>query len=60
MLTGDSHPVAEIIADQLGLDGFCADLLPEGKVVALDCALRSAHQAGGTVAYVGDGINDDR
>ncbi|KZR74474.1 Zinc-transporting ATPase [Prochlorococcus marinus str. MIT 1323] len=58
MLTGDSHPVAEIIADQLGLDGFCADLLPEGKVAALDCALRSAHQAGGTVAYVGDGIND--
>lgn len=58
MLTGDSHPVAEIIADQLGLDGFRADLLPEGKVDALDGALRSAHQAGGTVAYVGDGIND--
>lgn len=58
MLTGDSHPVAEIIADQLGLDGFRADLLPEGKVAALDGALRSAHQAGGTVAYVGDGIND--
>ena len=58
MLTGDSHPVAEIIADQLGLDGFRADLLPEGKVAALDGALRSAHQAGGIVAYVGDGIND--
>ena len=58
MLTGDSHPVAQIIADQLGLDGFRADLLPEEKVDALDGALRSAHQAGGTVAYVGDGIND--
>lgn len=58
MLTGDSHLVAQIIADQLGLDGFRADLLPEEKVDALDGALRSAHQAGGTVAYVGDGIND--
>ena len=58
MLTGDSHPVAQIIADQLGLDGFRADLLPEEKVDALDGVLRSAHQAGGTVAYVGDGIND--
>jgi len=58
MLTGDSHPVAQIIADQLGLDDFRADLLPEEKVDALDGVLRSAHQAGGTVAYVGDGIND--
>ena len=58
MLTGDSHPVAQIIADQLGLDGFRADLLPEEKVDVLDGVLRSAHQAGGTVAYVGDGIND--
>ena len=58
MLTGDSHPVAQIIADQLGLDGFRADLLPEEKVDVLDGVLRSAHQAGGTVAIVGDGIND--
>ncbi|HGY5537336.1 MAG TPA: heavy metal translocating P-type ATPase [Prochlorococcus sp.] len=58
MLTGDSHPVAQIIADQLGLDDFRADLLPEEKVDVLDGVLRSAHQAGGTVAYVGDGIND--
>ncbi len=58
MLTGDSHLVAQIIADQLGLDGFRADLLPEEKVDVLDGVLRSAHQAGGTVAYVGDGIND--
>ncbi|MDJ1173659.1 heavy metal translocating P-type ATPase [Roseofilum capinflatum] len=58
MLTGDSQSVADRIAQELGLDRYRAELLPEDKVNALEEFL---HQANGTqskVAFVGDGIND--
>ena len=32
MLTGDNHGAAKAVADTLGLDGFSAGLLPDGKV----------------------------
>lgn len=54
MLTGDNKNTAKAVADQLGLDGFEAELLPEQKhqkVVALQ-------EAGKIVAMAGDGIND--
>ena len=54
MLTGDSHGTAKAIAAELGVDEFQAELLPEDKVAAVE-ALRRAH---GSVAMVGDGVND--
>lgn len=57
MLTGDSQSVADRIADQLGLDHYRADLLPEDKVAALEEFLHRADPQD-KVAFVGDGIND--
>jgi Cd2+/Zn2+-exporting ATPase len=54
MLTGDNEETARAIADQLGLDGYTAHLLPEEKVEAID-RLREAY---GPVIMVGDGVND--
>jgi Cd2+/Zn2+-exporting ATPase len=54
MLTGDSEGTAKVIAAELGLDEFHAELLPEDKVAAVE-QLRRTH---GAVAMVGDGVND--
>lgn len=56
MLTGDNEAVAAGVAKQLGLSGYRAELLPEGKVDAIEQILREAGK--GKVAFVGDGIND--
>ncbi|WP_204151933.1 heavy metal translocating P-type ATPase [Leptolyngbya sp. CCY15150] len=58
MLTGDSQSVADSIAQQLGLDYYRAELLPEDKVDALEGLLQRARQTRSSVAFVGDGIND--
>jgi Cd2+/Zn2+-exporting ATPase len=54
MLTGDSAGTARAIADEIGVDEFHAELMPEDKVAAVD-ALRRRF---GAVAMVGDGVND--
>jgi len=54
MLTGDSPGTARAIAKELGVDEVRADLLPEDKVAAVE-ELRKRY---GTVAMVGDGVND--
>jgi Cd2+/Zn2+-exporting ATPase len=54
MLTGDNARTAEVIGDRVGVDVVHADLLPEEKVEALE-RLADAH---GSVAMVGDGVND--
>jgi Cu+-exporting ATPase len=54
MITGDNQQTADTIARQLGIDSVVAEVLPEGKVDALE-ALRADGQK---LAYVGDGIND--
>ena len=54
MLTGDNKLAAKAIAEELGLDDYFAELLPEGKVQALN----ELQQKYGRVAMVGDGVND--
>jgi Cu+-exporting ATPase len=54
MLTGDHEAAARAVGDRLGLDEVVARLLPDQKAAAV-ARLRGA---GGTVAMVGDGIND--
>ncbi len=54
MLTGDSHPTATAIAADLGIDEFRAELLPEDKVAAV----KELQRRYGSVAMVGDGVND--
>ncbi|MBW4466553.1 MAG: cadmium-translocating P-type ATPase [Pegethrix bostrychoides GSE-TBD4-15B] len=54
MLTGDNERVAKAVAEQLGLESYRAELLPEDKVAAIEQLLGS----GGKVVFVGDGIND--
>lgn len=57
MLTGDSRIVAAKIADELGLDSYMAELLPEDKVKALEKILAQSGKKD-KVVFVGDGIND--
>ena len=54
MLTGDSYATAKAIAEELGVDEFRAELLPQDKVTAIDELRRRF----GLVAMVGDGVND--
>lgn len=54
MLTGDHERVARSVGDALGIDKVLAGLLPEDKVRAVE-DLKRAH---GTVAMLGDGVND--
>ncbi|MDR1796918.1 MAG: cadmium-translocating P-type ATPase [Clostridiales Family XIII bacterium] len=53
MLTGDAERVAAAVAGSLGIDEYHAGLLPDEKVEAF-----AGIAAGGTAAFVGDGIND--
>ena len=54
MLTGDNPRAAAAIASAVGADRFEAGLLPEQKVAAVEALLAEY----GTVAMVGDGVND--
>jgi Zn2+/Cd2+-exporting ATPase len=56
MLTGDNEATAKLVADQLGLDRYLANLLPEDKVAAIEQFL--VRSGKGKVVFVGDGIND--
>jgi len=54
MITGDNQHTAQAIARTLGLDEVVAQVLPAGKVEAVQRLQGSF----GAVAFVGDGIND--
>ena len=57
MLTGDAENVAEHVAAALGLDRFKANLLPADKVREVEGLINGCAKKG-TLAFVGDGIND--
>ena len=54
MLTGDSRPVAEAVATELGIDHVFAEVLPEHK----DQKIAALQSQAKRVAMVGDGVND--
>jgi Zn2+/Cd2+-exporting ATPase len=54
ILTGDNRGTVRAISEKIGADEFHAELLPEDKLKAIEEAKRRY----GSVAMVGDGIND--
>lgn len=54
MLTGDNEGTARAIAEQVGVDEYRAELLPEEKVAVIEECIEQSEE----VAMVGDGIND--
>jgi len=54
MITGDAAATAHAIARDLGIEHVEAEVLPDGKVAVV----RALQDRFGTLAFVGDGIND--
>jgi Cu2+-exporting ATPase len=54
MLTGDSQAVAKSVADELSIETYFAEVLPENK----DQKVIELQKGGKLVAMVGDGVND--
>lgn len=54
MLTGDNKQTAKFVSDELGLDNFIAEVLPNQK----SDKIKEIQKEGYTVAMTGDGVND--
>ena len=54
MLTGDNRETAEAVANELGMDGFFAEVLPDQK----QDKIKELQEKGEYVAMTGDGVND--
>ena len=57
MLTGDRKNISESVANELNLDEYHAELLPQDKVSWVE-KLMTQKSSGGKLIFVGDGIND--
>ncbi len=54
MLTGDNHAVAKWVSDQVGLDEYFAEVLPQDKAAKV----KEVQARGQLVGMTGDGVND--
>jgi len=54
MLTGDNKHVARAVSEELGIDTYFADVLPEDKYTHI----KKLQEDGSVVLMVGDGVND--
>jgi Cu2+-exporting ATPase len=54
MMTGDNEKVAKSVSEELNLDGYFAEVLPDQKLEKV----KEFQQKGEYVAMTGDGIND--
>ena len=54
MLTGDNAQVAKAVSDEIGLDEYFAEVLPDEK----EAKIREIQSRGLVVAMTGDGVND--
>ncbi|GAB6100580.1 heavy metal translocating P-type ATPase [Halanaerocella petrolearia] len=57
MLTGDNEQVAKSVAEDLNLDKYYAELLPDDKVEQVEELIRDREE-NDKLIFVGDGIND--
>jgi Cd2+/Zn2+-exporting ATPase len=57
LLTGDHENIARHVAQQLQMDEYKAELLPQDKVEEFE-RLKKAQKDKKTIGFVGDGIND--
>lgn len=57
MLTGDLDNVAKQVSEELRLDEYYSELLPEDKVNVLE-RIKETKSEKGKLVFVGDGIND--
>ena len=66
MLTGDSEKIAKSVSEELGIDKYYAQLMPEDKVNKIEEIIKentiknneNSDKRRKKVAFVGDGIND--
>ncbi|MDD6467503.1 MAG: heavy metal translocating P-type ATPase, partial [Erysipelotrichaceae bacterium] len=57
MLTGDQKGVAQMVADEMGIETVYSELLPQDKVSRLE-EMMQQKQKKEVIAFVGDGMND--
>ncbi|MDE1829525.1 MAG: cation-translocating P-type ATPase [Thaumarchaeota archaeon] len=57
MLTGDNEKIAKRISEEVGIEEYGAELLPDDKVTRIEEIVKKSTK-GKTVVMVGDGIND--